>query len=141
MSCYDNGYLYYLKTKMPVEHDSRIEKVGVVKGYSYPRNLFYQADRRELFVGDGNGIITCLDINKFEAGPIDSVKAHKGEIIWLGHDGEGRIVSTGKDEKMMFWEVPESRKVQKKPSKQKSSQKSRIFDEPRSMKEASERNS
>ena len=94
---------------MPVEHDSRIEKVGVVKGYSYPRNLLYQADRRELFVGDGNGIITCLDINKFEAGPIgnfmglkqDSVKAHKGEIIWLGHDGEGRIVSTGKDEKMM----------------------------------------
>ena len=29
------------------------------------------------------------------------MKAHKGEIIWLGDDGEGRVVSTGKDEKMM----------------------------------------
>jgi len=75
-----------------------LESIGKFRGYENPRNIVYWKERGELIVGHSKGNIAIYRSELINKGPISSVKAHKGEVVWIGISPDrSQLVSSGKD--------------------------------------------
>lgn len=87
--------------KWGIFNQSSIQSIRISKHTL--RSFICNIDESTAFIGDGEGMVHLIDLNRFEV--VNSFMAHYGTVFSLALNSEGNLISGGKDAHLKLWET------------------------------------